>query len=411
MGSKRSRGVARLGHFTAFGLVTLPIKPIRTAADLIQAKARVAELLKINQTGAYDDEIEVLTILVEQFERTNIRIDPPSPVAAIKFRMEQLGLSSRQLEPFIGSRARVSEVLSGKRQLSIDMIRSLHEGLGIAYESLISKRSKGASLEQFSGPAIERLNALGFDVDRKEIPVFLSSLAQNSSSALLRKTRTQRAASKTDQAALLLWRAAVLKKSEAGSPKNAFDRSLFESQGLRMIARLSTKPNGPSQAVYNLAKFGVSVVIMPSLPGTFLDGAAMLGPTGSPVVGLTLRHDRVDSFWFTLFHELAHLALHYDQLFEGDNAFVDDMEIRSDDANECEADDLARDSLIPRHILSHVGWNKNTTQDEIVAVAVRARVHVAIAAGRWQRDHQNYKKFARLIERGTVRAGFALTSR
>jgi HTH-type transcriptional regulator/antitoxin HigA len=390
----------------------LTIKPIRTAADLIQAKARVAALLKINETGAYDDEIEVLTTLVEQFERTNIRINPPSPVAAIKFRMEQLGLSSRQLEPFIGSRARVSEVLSGKRQLSIDMIRSLHEGLGIPYESLISKRSRGASLEQFSGPAIERLNALGFDVDRKGIPVFLSSLVQDSSSsALLRKTRTQRAASKTDQAALLLWQAAVLRKSEACSPTNAFDRSLFETRGLRMIARLSTKPNGPSEAVYNLAKFGISVVIMPSLPGTFLDGAAMLGSTGNPVVGLTLRHDRVDSFWFTLFHELAHLALHYDQLLECDNAFVDDMEIRSDDANEREADDLARDSLIPRHILPHVRWNKDTTQDEIVAVAVRARVHVAIAAGRWQRDHQNYKKFARLIERGTVRPSFGLPSR
>jgi HTH-type transcriptional regulator/antitoxin HigA len=388
---------------------TLTIKPIRTAVDLIQAKARLGELLKANQAGAYDDEIEVLSTLVEQFERTNIRIDPPSPVAAIKFRMEEMGLSPRQLEPFIGSRARVSEVLSGKRQLSIDMIHSLHEGLGIPYESLISTRSRNTSVEQVSAPAIDRLNALGFGLGRHEIPAFLSSLApHSSSSALLRKTRTQRAASKMDQAALLLWQAAVLKRSEACKLESTFDRSIFESQNLRLIARLSAKPNGPNRAVYNLAEFGICIVILPPLPGTFLDGAAMVGPTGNPVIGLTLRHDRVDSFWYTLFHELAHIALHYDQLIDRQNAFVDDMEILSEDASEREADELARDSLIPRDVLSHVRWGENTTQDEIVAVAVRARVHVAIAAGRWQRDHQNYKKFARLIERGTVRATFGL---
>lgn len=348
---------------------------------------------------------------MEQFERINVRSELPSPVAAIKFRMEQLGLSPRQLEPFIGSRARVSEVLSGKRQLSIDMIRSLHEGLGIPYESLISKRSRAASLEHFSAPTINRLSALGFDLDGDGIPLLLKSLAQEGSSALLRKTRTQRAASKTDQAALLLWQAAVLKKSEAFNSNKQFDPSLFDARGLRMIARLSRKPNGPGEAAANLAEFGIAVVILPPLPGTFLDGAVMLRAAGKPVIGLTLRHDRVDSFWFTLFHELAHLALHYDQLLEHDSAFVDDMEIRSDDANEREADELARDSLIPKHILSHVRWDEGTTQDEIVTLAVRARVHVAIAAGRWQRDHQNYKKFARLIERDTVRASFGLPSR
>jgi HTH-type transcriptional regulator/antitoxin HigA len=392
-------------------LFNLTIKPIRTAADLIAAKARVAELLKINQAGAHDDEIEVIRTLMEQFERINVRSELPSPVAAIKFRMEQLGLSPRQLEPFIGSRARVSEVLSGKRQLSIDMIRSLHEGLGIPYESLISKRSRAASLEHFSAPTINRLSALGFDLDGDGIPLLLKSLAQEGSSALLRKTRTQRAASKTDQAALLLWQAAVLKKSEAFNSNKQFDPSLFDARGLRMIARLSRKPNGPGEAAANLAEFGIAVVILPPLPGTFLDGAVMLRAAGKPVIGLTLRHDRVDSFWFTLFHELAHLALHYDQLLEHDSAFVDDMEIRSDDANEREADELARDSLIPKHILSHVRWDEGTTQDEIVTLAVRARVHVAIAAGRWQRDHQNYKKFARLIERDTVRASFGLPSR
>ena len=83
--------------------------------------------------------------------------------------MEEKGLAPRQLEPFIGSRARVSEVLSGKQQLSIDMIRSLHEGLGIPYESLISDRPQSGDVKNISPPAIEHLNRLGFNLDRQEI--------------------------------------------------------------------------------------------------------------------------------------------------------------------------------------------------------------------------------------------------
>jgi HTH-type transcriptional regulator / antitoxin HigA len=376
-------------------------------ADLNHSKARLGELLKINDAGAHDDEIEVLSTLIDEFERTKVYIDAPSPVAAIKFRMKEMRLSPRQLEPFIGSRARVSEVLSGKRQLSIDMIRSLHEGLGIPYESLISQRLKNKSIEHVSTPTIDRLNALGFDVDRAEISAFLSTLVQpNFAPALHRKTRTQRAASKTDQTALLLWQAAVLKKSESQPLAASFDRSNFGSQTLRVVARLSARSDGPLRALRDLRERGVSAAFLPHLPGTFLDGAVMAGPAGNPVIGLTLRYDRVDSFWFTLLHELAHIALHYDQLVDRGLAFVDDMEILSEDPYEREADQLARESLIPSSVLSQVHWDEDTTQDEIVAVAVRARVHVAIAAGRWQRDHQNYKKFARLVERGTVRAMF-----
>jgi HTH-type transcriptional regulator/antitoxin HigA len=133
-----------------------------------------------------------------------------------------------------------------------------------------------------------------------------------------------------------------------------------------------------------------------------------MGPEGNPVIGLTLRYDRIDSFWFTLLHEMAHIALHCDNPMDCQTVFVDDMEIISEDAVEREADELARDSLIPKDVLSQVPWGEDTTQDEIVTVAIRARVHLAIAAGRWQRDHQNYKKFSRLIERGTLRATFGL---
>jgi HTH-type transcriptional regulator / antitoxin HigA len=385
------------------------IKPIRNSEDLRRAKATLAGLVTKNSKGAHDDEIEVLSTLVEKYEDSYVRIDAPDPIAAIKYRMEELGLAPRGLEPFIGSRARVSEVLSGKRQLSIDMLRSLHEGLRIPYESLISERPRSASVENVSDPALQKLNTLGFSLARGELPSFVSeSFHQSAPVALLRKTRTQRASSKTDQSSLMLWQAAVLQKSEKENETASFELNAFRSTDFRQLARLSVHGDGPIRAIKLLRASGVCVAILPPLPGTFLDGAAMISSSGSPVIGLTLRYDRVDSFWFTLLHEVAHIALHYDLLVQDQEAFIDDMEIRSDDTLEREADEFARTSLIPDHFLAQVRWSGDSSSDDLIAVATRSRVHVAIVAGRWQRDHQNYKKFARLIERDTLRPMFGL---
>src|SRR5262249_28679542 len=137
------------------------------------AKVSLAELVRDNMKGQHDDDIEVLSTLIEKFEDSYSRIDAPNPIAAIKFRMEELGLAPRDLEPFVGSRARVSEILSGKRQLSIDMIRSLHDGLRIPYESLISERERNEGLEKISGPTLDKLNTLGFNLEREELSSFI----------------------------------------------------------------------------------------------------------------------------------------------------------------------------------------------------------------------------------------------
>jgi HTH-type transcriptional regulator / antitoxin HigA len=380
------------------------IKPIRSLEDLTAAKSRMSALIRANKTGVHDDEIDVLSTLIEQYERNIAPIDEPSPVAAIRFRMDQLGLAPRDLEPYVGSRARVSEVLSGKRQLSIDMIRSLHEGLGIPYESLIARRPPTADISSASAPALDRLTELGVDFSAEDVQTILGHRhAPQSSLALHKRTRTQRAASKTDPTALLFWQAAVLKRGEGRSVAKPFERSEFDAAALRKLARLSVRPDGPLRAVATLSDHGVATVVLPPLPGTFLDGAALVTATGTPVIGLTLRHDRLDSFWFTVLHEAAHISLHYDLLVESGAAFIDDMEMRSEDLLEREADTLARESLIPSSVLAQIPWDNDTTHDELLKLAVMARVHIAIAAGRWQRDHQNYKKFSRLIDRGIIR--------
>jgi HTH-type transcriptional regulator / antitoxin HigA len=115
----------------------LNIKPIRTAADYKAALQEVERFFAASPQTPEGDLLEVLVTLIEAYEEKHHTIPLPDPIDAICYTMESRGLSRRDLEPYIGSRARVSEVLRRKRPLSIDMIRKLHHGLGIPAEVLI----------------------------------------------------------------------------------------------------------------------------------------------------------------------------------------------------------------------------------------------------------------------------------
>jgi HTH-type transcriptional regulator/antitoxin HigA len=116
------------------------VRPIRSAGDHRAALERIAELMDDDGEAAIA-ELEVLSVLVDDYERKKHPIAPPDPIEAIRFRLEQEGLTRKDLEPLIGSRARVSEVLAGKRDLSKAMIVSLHERLEIPYEALLAPPS------------------------------------------------------------------------------------------------------------------------------------------------------------------------------------------------------------------------------------------------------------------------------
>lgn len=115
------------------------IQPIYDDADLERTFARMEQLWAAEDGTPEADELEVLSILIEKYEDEHYPIAPSDPIEAIKFRMEQQGLTQRDLEPYIGSSGRVSEVLNRKRKLSLNMIRRLHEGLKIPYESLLAE--------------------------------------------------------------------------------------------------------------------------------------------------------------------------------------------------------------------------------------------------------------------------------
>ncbi|GLH34922.1 MULTISPECIES: helix-turn-helix domain-containing protein [Pseudomonas] len=114
------------------------IKPIRNDDDLKAAFLRLESIYQA-QAGTPDaDEMEVLVTLIEVYENKHYPIQPADPIEAIKFCMDQQGLTARDLEPYIGPSGRVSEVLNGKRRLSLSMIKRLHDGLRIPYESLLA---------------------------------------------------------------------------------------------------------------------------------------------------------------------------------------------------------------------------------------------------------------------------------
>jgi HTH-type transcriptional regulator / antitoxin HigA len=98
------------------------------------------------------DELDVLATLVDAYEAKAFQIDAPDPMSAIKFRMEQQGLSPRDIEPYIGSRARVSEVMTGKRPLTLDMVRRVRDGLGISADLLIGHAPRGAAAKVAATP-------------------------------------------------------------------------------------------------------------------------------------------------------------------------------------------------------------------------------------------------------------------
>jgi HTH-type transcriptional regulator / antitoxin HigA len=116
------------------------IKPIKNKKDYDGALKRIESLMDAKRNSPDFDELEVLSILVEKYEDEHFPIKSPDPIESIKFRMEQMGLSQSDLVPVIGSRSKVSEVLSGKRSLSVRMIRALHDTLKIPAEVLIQMK-------------------------------------------------------------------------------------------------------------------------------------------------------------------------------------------------------------------------------------------------------------------------------
>jgi HTH-type transcriptional regulator/antitoxin HigA len=119
----------------------MDIKPIKTETDYKTALRKIEQLMEADLNTPDGDTLDVLTTLVEAYEEKYYPVEPPDPIEAILHEMESQGLSRRDLELYLGTRARVSEILNRKRPLSLEMIRKLHQGLGISAGILIRQYS------------------------------------------------------------------------------------------------------------------------------------------------------------------------------------------------------------------------------------------------------------------------------
>jgi HTH-type transcriptional regulator/antitoxin HigA len=212
--------------------------------------------------------------------------------------------------------------------------------------------------------------------------------------------------SKINPHALEAWQQRVLVRA-AEEKKNlpAYDREALDETFLRWLAGLSFLPNGPQQACVALEDKGIAVVIEQHLDQTHLDGAAMLGTDDRPVIGLTLRHDRLDNFWFTLFHELGHVLKH----LSPENPVMLDVDIdrKKTGVIETEADRFALDTLIPPG-----PWSEQVRHlqyaAEIRAAAKRLCVDPAVIAGRLRREANDYRIHRTLVGYNQVRTLFGI---
>lgn len=114
------------------------IKPIKTESDYNESIKRIEELWDAKKDTPEGDELDLLVTLVESYEMKHYPIAPPDPVDAIKFRMEQMGMTKTDMAKYLGSQSRVSEVLSRKRKLTLKMVKSLYKGLKIPAEILLA---------------------------------------------------------------------------------------------------------------------------------------------------------------------------------------------------------------------------------------------------------------------------------
>ena len=341
------------------------IRPIRTEEDYAAALARFSDIFQAPSGTPDGDERDIWADLIERYEDEHHPNPPVSAVAAIEFMMDQRGMTRRDLIPFIGSASKASEVLSGKRDITMAMARALHKHLGIPADVLL--QDPHASLDNELDLEWERFPLksisewLGLKDTRnlkdraEEIVSALMERAggpQVATTALFRKNDLTRVNAKANPYALTAWCWQVMAQANESPPSAEYRADTVTPDFLREVARMSRFGDGPQLAREILAELGVALQIVPHLPRTYLDGAAMWVDGDRPVIGLTIRYDRIDNFWFTLLHELAHLGRHLD----GDEStvFYDDLSLRGPRTEapaiedvEIEADTWAEDALVP----------------------------------------------------------------
>lgn len=366
------------------------------------------------------ERLSLLALAIQDYEANRYFFEKPTSTEAIRFRMDEQGLNQNDLVPFIGSKSKVSEILSGKRKLTLPMIRALNKHLGIPLPILVQESAEPSStfiipeIEWSKFPVSEMIKRNWLKGTSQEITAklkiligeFLNPLEGTKPQTVMwKRSFHNRTGNGTDTYSLLAWIARILFLAKL-IKANPYDGSAISKDFLREVAKLSQFQQGPLLAREMLQKYGIKLVIEKHLQKTKLDGGCFIELNGNPVIGMTLRFDRLDNFWHTLLHELAHIHKH---LREKEEVYLDDLEYDpKTDLKEKEADKLAREAFIPRSIWKRSSAFIHQTEKGILELAKQLNIHPAIVAGRIRYESGNYSKFSNFVGSGEVRKLFGV---
>ncbi len=395
------------------------IKVIKTESEYNNALKMAEELIdKDPKSGTPDaNKLELLSLLIEKYEDTHYYIDPPDPIEALKFRMEQQELSQKDLIPYIGSRSKVSEILNRKRPLTLNMMRALNKNFGIPAEVLLKENS--SILEEETNINWQKF-PIAEMVDRKLFSDFTGTITQAKEKAeeLIRLffqkmgvikiqpafyRKNVRTGFSMDEYALSIWQTIVENNAEKKKLPRKYKTGIINKDFIKKLIGLSEFEKGPVLAKEFLEKNGIHLIIEPHFKKTYLDGAAIWDKTDNPIAALTIRHDRIDNFWFSLCHELAHIALHLEK--DRKNPFFDNLDVEGNDL-EKEADKEANEWLIPQKEWEESDIINKSKFIYINQFAEKLKINSAIIAGRIRYKKKNYRILSQMVGQGQVRKLF-----
>lgn len=255
-------------------------------------------------------------------------------------------------------------------------------------------------------PYKEMIKRKWFDLPRGTNPIervkkyFLHAAGPQFATVFHRKK--VRSGNVPNEYALLAWQARILERARSEIEAKEIPTFELDDRWLPELLRLTKRKDGPKRACDLLAEKGIVLIVERQLPESYLDGAAMLADGETPVVGLTLRYDRLDNFWFVLMHELGHVFLH---LFDGLRFdFFDEEGSNGGDAIEAEADKFALDALIPEALWDQCLSRFALSEESVKIDAETIGIDPSIIAGRIRRERGNYTILNDLIGRDQVRS-------